>query len=264
MHLKCTDGATDHLNHYWLHNSSNVVIDGSRVQDFDNGSLIVRRISFRDGGDYECIYTTDNPLQGVLITSYTVKVTHAPPRPSIKLQSVNLVITPETQTVIAGSTAVISCEAHYDDGLLETVWQRGDKVVSQNSVLVIPRAAVVDGGEYVCAVVDTELKNSTFLTVHGVCCSSASIQNVVWQMGGCRTKAHCNLQCMYTLQSTSPNYSIRRADSQDSNEILCWKPLLYSLVMDCSVQCMGANTGGLLYTHIDNVILSIFIRHIVL
>lgn len=262
MHLRCTDRATDNLNHYWLHNSSHVVIDGSRVQDFDNGSLIVRRISFRDGGDYECIYTTDNPLQGVLITSYTVKVTHAPPRPSIKLQSVKLVITPETQTVIAGSTAVISCEAHYDDGLLETVWQRGDTVVSQNSVLVIPRAAVVDGGEYVCAVVDTELKNSTFLTVHGVCCSSASIHNVVWQMGGCRTKAHCNLQ--FILQSTPPNHSIRRADSQDSNEIFCWKPLLYSLVMDCRFNVWELILVGFLYTHMDNVILSIFIRHIVL
>ena len=163
MHLSCTDKLTDGLNHYWLHNNSDVAIDDGRVQDMDNGTLIVQRITFRDSGDYECIYTTEDPLQGVLITTYTVKVS-----PSIKAQSVEFVIKPENQTVIAGSTAVISCEAHSEDRLLDTVWQRGDDVLSKNSVLVILRAAILDGGEYECVVVDTELKNSTFLTVHGM------------------------------------------------------------------------------------------------
>ena len=162
-----------------------------------NGSLIVKRISFRDGGDYECIYTTEDPLQGVLISSYTVKVTHAPSGPSIKVQLVEFVITPENQTIIAGSTAVISCEAHYEDGLLDTGWQRGGEVLSNSSVVVIPRAAIMDGGEYVCVVANTGLKNSTFLNVHGMSHTSmhrytmyCTVLYVMRPMRGCAELMH--------------------------------------------------------------------------
>ena len=196
MHLQCTNKTNNHLNHYWLHNNSDVVIDDQRVQNMANGSLIVKRISFRDGGDYECIYTTEDPLQGVLISSYTVKVTHAPSGPSIKVQLVEFVITPENQTIIAGSTAVISCEAHYEDGLLDTGWQRGGEVLSNSSVVVIPRAAIMDGGEYVCVVANTGLKNSTFLNVHGMSHSSpytgtqCTVLYVMRPMRGCAELMH--------------------------------------------------------------------------
>ena len=173
----------------------------------DNGTLLIRRISFRDGGDYECLYTTADPFQGVLISSYTVKVAHAGAQPAIKEDLVEFVIKPENQTVIAGSTAVISCEAHYEGKELNTTWQHGDKVLTMTSVLVIPRATTLDSGEYECVVSDTGQKNSTFLTVHGTFCSIAHTM-YGRQMSQVHNMTLCSTSHLYRIQSYSVQLTV--------------------------------------------------------
>jgi hemicentin len=156
--LNCTQSVSpnSHLNHVWLHNNLDIDIDEERFKSLSNGTLIISGVGAEDGGSYECLFSMN---QTVASNAFRLFIS------ARVLASVEFVIQPRNQTVLVGSTSVITCMATADDKPIDIVWYFGEEIVSETGILVIDKTTLADKGEYLCALESKEFSDSAYLDV---------------------------------------------------------------------------------------------------
>ena len=165
--LNCTTSVSpsDHLNHVWLHNNLDVDVDSDRYTSMNNGTLIIVGVGTDDSGSYECLFSLN---QTVVSNAFQLSVS------TEVLFNVKFSIQPKNQTVLAGSTSVITCTATSNNQPVETRWYFNDELVSDSGIFVKEMTSISDSGEYVCFVGSKEYSNSAYLNVQGQLCVSPS------------------------------------------------------------------------------------------
>ena len=158
--INCTnevESDTD-LFHYWRHNDSDISESTSRFQDLRNGTLRLLRVKKEDSGKYECIFSFEGNIRAQV---YNVIVKNR----DESLGETVLTVTPLVQTVIEGSTAVLTCTAVIGQIVAVPEWFKNDVKISDNGALVIPSVTLLDSGKYECRLNGVVQKAD--LIVHG-------------------------------------------------------------------------------------------------
>ncbi|XP_047439090.1 neural cell adhesion molecule L1-like protein isoform X3 [Mugil cephalus] len=135
----------------WSRDDSPESVEGPRFTVHDNGSMEIYGVEKEDMGQYTCLAKNTEGSSAITAVLYVKDPTR-------------IVVTPEDQQILIGTTAQLSCRAEYDKSFsndFELLWEKDDMEIGLNytensryfledGILHIFNVSHIDQGVYTC------------------------------------------------------------------------------------------------------------------